>query len=110
MSNSSILSLISANGRPMSAASTLNSLVAAGVIRRIESRRSSMTTEFAEQYANSVVMLDRRLSIRRITPAATKLFKVLAADIGRPFADIKLNIEELDITSHDLELEITKVL
>jgi two-component system CheB/CheR fusion protein len=57
-----------------------------------------------------VVMLDRRLSIRRITPAATKLFKVLAADIGRPFADIKLNIRESDITPHDLELQITKVL
>ncbi len=40
-----------------------------------------------------VVMLDRRLCIRRITPAATKLFKVVPADIGRPFADIKLNIE-----------------
>jgi two-component system CheB/CheR fusion protein len=57
-----------------------------------------------------VVMLDRRLCIRRITPAATKLFKVLAADLGRPFADIKLNIEESDMTSHDLELQIAKVL
>jgi two-component system CheB/CheR fusion protein len=57
-----------------------------------------------------VVMLDRRLYIRRVTPAATKLFKVLPADIGRPFADIKLNVEELDITSHDLELQIAKVL
>ncbi len=57
-----------------------------------------------------VVMLDHRLAIRRITPAATKLFKVLAADIGRPFADIKLNIDESDITSHDLEFQIAKVL
>ena len=57
-----------------------------------------------------VVMLDRRLSIRRITPAATKLFKVVPTDIGRPFADIKLNIEESDITSPDLELEMRKVL
>ncbi|HEX5234333.1 MAG TPA: chemotaxis protein CheB [Silvibacterium sp.] len=57
-----------------------------------------------------VVMLDRRLYIRRITPAATKLFKVVPADIGRPFADIKLNIAESDTTSHDLELEIAKVL
>jgi two-component system CheB/CheR fusion protein len=57
-----------------------------------------------------VVMLDHRLYIRRITPAATKLFKVLAADIGRPFADIKLNIEESDMTPHDLELQIGKVL
>ena len=57
-----------------------------------------------------VVMLDRRLAIRRITPAATKLFKVVPADIGRPFADIKLNLEESDITSHELESEIRKVL
>src|SRR6202789_4014122 len=57
-----------------------------------------------------VVMLDLRLSIRRITPAATKLFKVTPTDIERTFADIKLNIEESDITSHDLEFEITKVL
>ena len=57
-----------------------------------------------------VVMLDRRLHIRRVTPAATKLFKAVPADIGRPFADIKLNLEESDITSQDLELEIAKVL
>ncbi len=57
-----------------------------------------------------VVMLDLQLSIRRITPAATKLFKVLPADVGRPFADIKLNIDASDMTSHDLELQIAKVL
>ena len=57
-----------------------------------------------------VVMLDRRLHIRRITPAATNLFKVRSADIGRPFADIKLNIEASDLTFHDLELQIAKVL
>ena len=57
-----------------------------------------------------VVMLDRRLRIRRITPAANKLFKVLAADIGRPFTDIKLNIEPSDMTPRDLELHIANVL
>lgn len=57
-----------------------------------------------------VVMLNRRLHIRQITPAATKLLKVLAADVGRPFADIKLNIEPSDMTPHDLELLIEKVL
>lgn len=57
-----------------------------------------------------VVMLDRRLHIRRITPAATKLFKVLPADIGRPFADIKLNIDASDMSSRDLEEQIAKVL
>ena len=57
-----------------------------------------------------VVMLDRSFHIRRITPTASNLFKVRPADIGRPFADIKLNIEASDMTSHDLELQIAKVL
>ena len=54
-----------------------------------------------------VVMLDRRLYIRRITPSASGLFAVRPADVGRPFTDIKLNI---DMTSRELELEIRKVL
>lgn len=53
------------------------------------------------------VMLDRRLYIRRITPSASGLFAVRPADVGRPFTDIKLNI---DMASQDLELEIGKVL
>jgi two-component system CheB/CheR fusion protein len=57
-----------------------------------------------------VVMLDLRRHIRRMTPAATNLAKVVPADIGRPFADIKLNLQESDMTSQDLESEITKVL
>jgi two-component system CheB/CheR fusion protein len=56
-----------------------------------------------------VVMLDLRRHIRQMTPAATKLAKLVPADLGRPFADIKLNLQESDITSHDLESEITKV-
>ncbi|MFC5862814.1 chemotaxis protein CheB [Acidicapsa dinghuensis] len=54
-----------------------------------------------------VVMLDRRLHIRRITPSASGLFAVRPADVGRPFTDIKLNI---DMASYDLEMEIGKVL
>ncbi|MFC5862152.1 chemotaxis protein CheB [Acidicapsa dinghuensis] len=57
-----------------------------------------------------VVMLDRQLHIRRITPAESNLFRTRPADLGRPFADIKLNIEASDMTSHDLELQIAKVL
>jgi two-component system CheB/CheR fusion protein len=45
-----------------------------------------------------VVMLDRTLRIRRLTPTADKLLKVRPSDIGRPLADIRPNIEapELD--------------
>jgi two-component system, chemotaxis family, CheB/CheR fusion protein len=57
-----------------------------------------------------VVMLDLRRHIRRMTPAATKLAKVVPADIGRSFADIKLTLQESDMTSHDLDLQITKVM
>ena len=54
-----------------------------------------------------VVMLDRRLYIRRITPSASDLFAVRPADVGRPFTDIKLNI---DMPARDLQSEIGKVL
>ncbi|MGH9616632.1 MAG: PAS domain-containing protein [Acidobacteriaceae bacterium] len=57
-----------------------------------------------------VVMLDRGLRIRRITPAATRLFKVQPSDVGRPFSDIKLNIEPQDMTPRDLEAMIAMVL
>ena len=40
-----------------------------------------------------VVMLDRGLCIRRVTPTANKLLKVLPSDIGRPLSDIRSNIE-----------------
>jgi two-component system CheB/CheR fusion protein len=40
-----------------------------------------------------VVMLDRNMKIRRITPAAGKLLKVVPSDIGRAIGDLKLNID-----------------
>ena len=46
-----------------------------------------------------VVMLDRQLRIRRFTPAANILLKVVPTDIGRPLADIRSNIEALDLES-----------
>ena len=52
-----------------------------------------------------VVMLDRELRIRRVTAMADKLLKVVPSDIGRPIADIRLNID-----APDLELMIAKVL
>jgi two-component system, chemotaxis family, CheB/CheR fusion protein len=52
-----------------------------------------------------VVMLDRGSRIRRITPRATKLLKVVPSDIGRPIADIKLNVD-----APEMESMIAKVL
>lgn len=40
-----------------------------------------------------VVMLDRHLRIRRLTPTAGQLLKALPSDINRPLADIRPNIE-----------------
>ena len=44
-----------------------------------------------------VLMLDRELRIRRVTPMADKLLKVVASDIGRQIADIRLNIDVSDL-------------
>ncbi|MGB7190348.1 MAG: CheR family methyltransferase, partial [Acidobacteriaceae bacterium] len=52
-----------------------------------------------------VVMLDRDLRIRRLTPTANKLLKVLPTDIGRPLADMRPNIE-----APELERSVAKVL
>ena len=44
-----------------------------------------------------IVMLDRALRVRRLTPFAGKLLKVVASDVGRPVSDIKLNIKVPDL-------------
>jgi two-component system CheB/CheR fusion protein len=40
-----------------------------------------------------LVMVDNDLKIRRITPMIEKVMKVLPSDVGRPIADLKLNID-----------------
>lgn len=52
-----------------------------------------------------VVMLDRRFRIRRLTPHADKLLKVVSSDVGRSISDIQLNIKV-----SGLEAMITQVL
>jgi two-component system CheB/CheR fusion protein len=52
-----------------------------------------------------VVMLDRNLRIRRLTPNVDKLLKAAPSDIGRPISNIRLNIKV-----SDLEPMIMKVL
>jgi two-component system CheB/CheR fusion protein len=51
------------------------------------------------------IFLDRRLAVRRFTPAATKIYPLIASDIARRLADIKSNI-----ASDDLLAELQNVL
>ena len=46
-----------------------------------------------------VVMLDRGLRIRRVTPMADRLLKARPSDIGRPIAEIRLNIDAPEMES-----------
>jgi two-component system, chemotaxis family, CheB/CheR fusion protein len=45
----------------------------------------------------AVIMVDRGLCIRRFTPAAEKLFNLIATDVGRPMQHIKPNIVYPDL-------------
>ncbi len=44
------------------------------------------------------VFLDQNLVIRRFTREATKAYRLIATDLGRPLADIKSNLEDDDLT------------
>lgn len=44
-----------------------------------------------------LVMLDRSLRIRRASPAASAMFSVRPSDLGRPLADLRLNLEISDL-------------
>jgi two-component system, chemotaxis family, CheB/CheR fusion protein len=41
----------------------------------------------------AIVMLGRDLRVRRFTPIAEKMLNLIPSDIGRPFADIRLNLD-----------------
>ena len=43
------------------------------------------------------IFLDDRLSIRRFTREATKVYRLLASDIGRPLGDIKSDLDDEDL-------------
>jgi two-component system CheB/CheR fusion protein len=43
------------------------------------------------------IFLDGQLNIRRFTRQATKVFRLVATDLGRPLLDIKCDVEEQDL-------------
>jgi two-component system CheB/CheR fusion protein len=53
-----------------------------------------------------IVMLGRDLRVRRFTPTAEKLLNLIPTDVGRPLADIQLNLEGVP----DLESLLAEVL
>ncbi|HWB14657.1 MAG TPA: CheR family methyltransferase [Pirellulales bacterium] len=57
----------------------------------------------------AVLMVDRGLCIRRFTPAAEKLFNLIASDVGRPMQHIKPNIVFPNLEQHIHEV-IEKVI
>ncbi len=51
-----------------------------------------------------ILMLANDLRIRRFTPMAQKLFNLIPADAGRPFNDIRTNLDILNLESLVLEV------
>lgn len=50
-------------------------------------------TNLLDSIVIPVVMVDRRLAIRRMTPVAEKVFKVLSRDLGRRITDMKSDLD-----------------
>jgi two-component system CheB/CheR fusion protein len=55
------------------------------------------------------VFLDNKLNIRRFTPGADKLFKVIQGDVGRPLSDIVTNLVYPAMSEEALEVLRTLV-
>ncbi|HEY6967584.1 MAG TPA: PAS domain-containing protein, partial [Candidatus Angelobacter sp.] len=66
---------------------------------------SNALLNFVNSTKLPVVMLDRTLRIRRLTPTADKLLAAAPSDVGRPISDLRLNIK-----MSDLELTMNNVL
>lgn len=50
-----------------------------------------------DSISTGTLFLDRKLALRRYTPAAVKVYPLISSDIDRPLADIKSNIEGADL-------------
>jgi len=57
----------------------------------------------------ATLFLDKELDIRRFTDQLTKLFKLRATDIGRPFTDMVSNLQYPEMTDHAKEVLRTLV-
>lgn len=46
------------------------------------------------------IFLDRELMIRRFTHGATSVYRLVATDLGRPLADIRSELRDVDLLGH----------
>ncbi len=56
----------------------------------------------------ATVFLDRQFRIKRFTPAATGLMRLIPSDIGRPLSDIVLNFDDPDLPA-DVEAVLARL-
>ena len=52
-----------------------------------------------DSIGTATLFLDHQLVIRRYTPAAVKVYRLIAGDVGRPLSDIKSNLEGADLAA-----------
>ena len=55
------------------------------------------------------LFLDHQLMLRRYTPSAVKVYRLIAGDIGRPLSDITSNLDGSDAATH-LQVDLQSVL
>jgi len=51
-----------------------------------------------DSIGTGTLFLDHNLAIRRYTPAAVKVYRLIASDVGRPLSDIKSNLDGADLS------------
>ncbi len=54
---------------------------------------------FLESTEIATLFLDSELKIKRFTPAATRVIKLIPSDVGRPLGDLSLNFIDYDLTA-----------
>ena len=78
------------------------------LVQHLDPTHSSSLVDLLSSVQIPIVMLGRDLRIRRFTPTAAKVLNLIVTDVGRPFSDIKpeLQLENL----HQLIAEVLETL
>lgn len=64
-----------------------------------QNRDNSDLNNFIDSISIPILMLTNDLIIHRFTPAAQRLFNFIAADVGRPFSDLRTNFDVPNLES-----------